>query len=225
VPWFKHEFAWYDGQPLVQMHYSDGPHWYFTDHLGTPILQTNAAGTVVWRVEYEPYGDIWQRRVPAPVEEGPTPTVDQPLRFPGQEAVMTWEGNEERYNIYRWYRAGWGRYTQADPIGVVQLGQPRMDLPHNNLFGYVSGRPTTLVDPLGLKPCNSGKCADCESGVWTLTKMTQKVFFMWGFAWETNTTYTCYGSSLSCTTVSKCEALGAGWGAGVSVSGGITGRR
>jgi YD repeat-containing protein len=26
VPWFKHEFAWYDGQPLVQMHYSDGPH-------------------------------------------------------------------------------------------------------------------------------------------------------------------------------------------------------
>lgn len=31
---------------------------------------------------------------------------------------MTWEGAEENYNVFRWYRAGWGRYTQADPIGV-----------------------------------------------------------------------------------------------------------
>jgi RHS protein len=33
-------------------------HWTFTDHLGTPQLQTNAGGAVDWRVEYEPYGSV-----------------------------------------------------------------------------------------------------------------------------------------------------------------------
>jgi hypothetical protein len=35
----------------------------------------------------------------------------QPLRLPGQEGR---EGSEY-YNIHRWYRSGWGRYTQSDP--------------------------------------------------------------------------------------------------------------
>lgn len=40
------------------------------------------------------------------------PRVEQQLRFPGQEVAMTWEGTEERYNIFRRYRSGWGRlYT------------------------------------------------------------------------------------------------------------------
>lgn len=45
------------------------------------------------------------------------------------------------YNIFRWYRAGWGRYTQADPIGVTQF---------QNLFAYVAGNPLSFIDPLGL---------------------------------------------------------------------------
>jgi len=143
VPSVKHEFVWFAGEPLAQISgsYTDGPHWYFNDHLGTPLLQTNAAATAVWRVEYEPWGDIWQRRVPAPVEEGPDPVVDQPLRFPGQEAAMTWEGTEERYNIFRWYRSGWGRYTQADPIGI------RGDI---NIFRYAAANPAAFTDRLGL---------------------------------------------------------------------------
>jgi RHS repeat-associated protein len=31
---------------------------------------------------------------------------------------MTWEGTEENYKIFRWYRSSWGRYTSADPIGL-----------------------------------------------------------------------------------------------------------
>lgn len=34
----------------------------FSDHLGTPILQTDAAATIVWHAEYEPYGAIWDAR-------------------------------------------------------------------------------------------------------------------------------------------------------------------
>jgi uncharacterized protein RhaS with RHS repeats len=54
---------------------------------------------------------------------------------------MTWEGTEENYNVFRWYRAGWGRYTQADPLGL-RAG--------TNLFSYVNGTPNSRVDPRGL---------------------------------------------------------------------------
>jgi uncharacterized protein RhaS with RHS repeats len=45
------------------------------------------------------------------------------------------------YNIFRWYRSGWGRYTQVDPMGLYG---------GLNLYGYVSDNPLTSVDPLGL---------------------------------------------------------------------------
>jgi RHS repeat-associated protein len=78
----------------------------FTDHLGTPLIQTDPTTAIVWRAEHEPYGNVYLMRKGA--------RTDQPLRFPGQEAAMTWEGTEENYNVFRWYRGGWGRYTQAD---------------------------------------------------------------------------------------------------------------
>jgi hypothetical protein len=62
-----------------------------------------------------------------------------------------------RYNIFRWYRAAWGRYTQADPTGLN-------DGP--NLYSYVRGRPTYYVDPVGLASKKCQKCDQCPSGVW-----------------------------------------------------------
>lgn len=47
---------------------------------------------------------------------------------------------EHSYNIFRWYRSGWGRYTQADPIG----------LGGSNLYSYANSNPTMYRDPLGL---------------------------------------------------------------------------
>lgn len=106
----------------------------FTDHLGTAILQMDTTAAVVWRAEYEPFGDVYAMRAGYRNE--------QPLRFPGQQVAFTNQSDdEESYNIFRWYRTGWGRYTQADPIGTT------VDF---NIFRYVASNPASLIDPLGL---------------------------------------------------------------------------
>lgn len=52
-------------------------------------------------------------------------------------------------NIFRWYRSGWGRYTQADPIGLTQS---------LNLYGYVEDNPLQFIDPDGLaRTCVTAK--------------------------------------------------------------------
>ena len=148
----SHNFVWFGGQPVGEwgpartadsVELSRRPPasvlsattllFTFTDHLGTPLLQMSTIGDVVWRAEYEPYGNTWSMRKGS--------RGDQPLRLPGQEVAMTWEGTDENYNIFRWYRAGWGRYTQADPIGL------RGGL---NLLGYADDNPEVFSDRTGL---------------------------------------------------------------------------
>jgi RHS repeat-associated protein len=128
----NYEIVWFAGRPIAQVTPAGQPLYTFTDHLGTPILQTDASATVTWRAEYEPFGNVWEMRTGN--------RTDQPLRFPGQEVAMNWEGQEENYNIHRWYKGGWGRYTQSDPIGLSG---------GNNLFAYTPGNPLRFVDPFG----------------------------------------------------------------------------
>lgn len=52
---------------------------------------------------------------------------------------MTWEGAEENYNVFRWYRAGWGRYSQADLLGA-----------RDQIYSYASDDPVIGTDPFGL---------------------------------------------------------------------------
>jgi len=48
---------------------------------------------------------------------------------------------DRSYNIYRWYRSGWGRYTQSDPLGLWT------DI---NSFRYANDSAIVNIDPLGL---------------------------------------------------------------------------
>ncbi|HJW96222.1 MAG TPA: RHS repeat-associated core domain-containing protein, partial [Thermoanaerobaculia bacterium] len=146
VPAMKHQYAWFNGRPVLDFVNGITLLYTFDDHLGTPILQTDATGSVAWRAEYEPYGDVWTMRTGA--------AGDQLLRFPGQEYVGKWEGTEERYNIFRWFRAGWGRYTQADPISF--LDNAAVPVARRSagevleLFRYARSNPLNVTDPLGL---------------------------------------------------------------------------
>lgn len=47
------------------------------------------------------------------------------------------------YYIFRWYRSGWGRYTQGDRYLPLRWREP-------NTFAYVGDAPTRFADPKGL---------------------------------------------------------------------------
>jgi RHS repeat-associated protein len=137
------DVIWFGDRPVADDDpYSPSARFTFTDHSGAPILQMDAAAQVIWRAEYEPFGNVYSMRTGE--------SQDQPLRFPGQQvAFRDGNGNEESYNIFRWYRSGWGRYTQSDPLGLVAGA---------NLYAYVDGNPLNYSDPLGLiKPVPTSK--------------------------------------------------------------------
>jgi RHS repeat-associated protein len=132
-----YDYVWFGDRPVAQL---DGTatHWTYADHLGTPLLQTEANGTVSWQAEHEPYGSVWVLR---------SGDVHQPLRFPGQSSEQFDAGanglTELNYNNARWYRPGWGRYASADPIGSVG---------GLNLFEYGLDNPLSRSDFAGLAP-------------------------------------------------------------------------
>jgi uncharacterized protein RhaS with RHS repeats len=133
------EVVWFAGQPVAEygpprtsdatgplsLHRTFGTNtpannlfYTFTDHLGTPLLQTDLSTAIVWRAEYEPYGNVYLMRKGS--------RADQPLRFPGQEEAMTWEGTEENYNVFRWYRAGGGGIRKRIEYAPKFLSLSRM---------------------------------------------------------------------------------------------------
>jgi RHS repeat-associated protein len=80
-------------------------HYLHTDHLATPVLATDKAGSVTWKGASEAFGATM-------------PTVEATqmnLRFPGQY----WDQETQtHYNFNRDYLPGLGRYVQGDPIGL-----------------------------------------------------------------------------------------------------------
>ena len=110
-----------------------------TDHLGTPVLATDAAGATAWAGGFDPNGSDYASASEAGVF----------LRFPGQWDDETWSSATAPagglyYNVYRWYGPETGGYTRPDPDFYRD---PTLQL----IYGYGLNRPTMETDPLGLK--------------------------------------------------------------------------
>ena len=137
-------YVWLNGRPLARIDNDGQIYYYHVDHLGTPQAMTDAAGTTVWKADYEPFGK-------ATVKVG---KVENNLRFPGhyydRETGL-------HYNYFRDYDPSSGRYLEADPIGL-EGGM--------NLYTYAGGDPITQVDPLGLANGPAIKAMNIN-GSWT----------------------------------------------------------
>jgi len=104
------------------------------DHLNTPRLIANQAGTAVWRWDQgEPFGNDVPNNNPSGAG-----AFDFPLRFPGQ--YFDRETNLA-YNLKRDYDPATSRYVESDPIGL------RGGI---NTYTYVQANPISFADPRGL---------------------------------------------------------------------------
>ncbi len=127
------EHIWLGDIPIA-VALPSGVRYIHVDHLNTPRLVADAAGTTVWRWDQtEPFGNN-------PADENPSSlgAFDLPLRLPGQ--YFDKETNLH-YNYFRDYDPSIGRYGESDPVGL------RGGL---NTYAYVGGSPLSGEDPLGL---------------------------------------------------------------------------
>jgi RHS repeat-associated protein len=112
-----------------------------TDHLGTPIAACDDSGTLLWSGGFEPFGTDWLAGTAGGASENGVW-----LRFPGQWVDGSWDasssGATAAYNLFRWYEAGSGRYSRADPLGYEGSFHP---------YAYAEAVPTRYLDPLGLQ--------------------------------------------------------------------------
>lgn len=104
------------------------------DHLDTPRLAKDAAGTIHWRWDSDGYGSA--AATEDPDGNGKTTVIN--LRFPGQYYDQE---SGLHYNWNRYYSPRLGRYISSDPIGIEGGG---------NSYTYVEGNPISGTDTLGL---------------------------------------------------------------------------
>ena len=136
------EYIFFNGQRIARV---DQPtktvHYYFSDHLGSTSIITDALGNVVKRDFYFPYG-----------AELSTSTGSDPnhYKFTGKERDT--ESNLDMFGA-RYYGSSLGRFAtpdwseDPDPIPYADYENPQT----LNLYGYVQNNPTTLGDLDGHK--------------------------------------------------------------------------
>lgn len=121
-------------EPLARLDGKPGSEeifYFHTNLAGLPEQLTDAQGSTVWHSDHETWGksrEEWRSR---------QQTREQNLRFQGQYLDRE---TGLHYNTFRFFDPEVGRFTQADPIGL---------LGGLNLYLY-SSNPLKWIDPLGL---------------------------------------------------------------------------
>jgi RHS repeat-associated protein len=131
------EYVFFNGQRLARVDRpSAAVHFYFSDHLGSTSVITDASGGVQAQYFYSPYGGNL-------ASIGGDPNH---YKFTAKERDS--ESNLDNFGA-RYYAATSGRFMSADPANLsVDFFVPQTW----NRYSYVLNRPLTMVDNNGLWP-------------------------------------------------------------------------
>lgn len=109
-------------------------YYYHYDFTGNTVAMTDAAGNIVNKYAYTPFGTV----------VGSEETVSNPFRYVGKYGVID-DNNGLLYMRARYYDPEVGRFITKDPIGFAG---------GVNLYAIVGNNPIRWVDPSGLKKEN-----------------------------------------------------------------------
>ncbi|MCC6528611.1 MAG: toxin, partial [Polyangiaceae bacterium] len=115
------------------------------DHLGTACVEVDEEGAVISFEEYHPFGTTSYHSFQS------SEVSAKRYRYTGKERD---EETGLAYHGARYYCPWLGRWTSADPAGLV-------DGP--NLYGYCRGDPVGGSDPSGLQPVNDSTDIEAKS--------------------------------------------------------------
>jgi RHS repeat-associated protein len=148
---WKEDEIW-RGAQLLANETASGTRHYTLDHLGTPRLVTNSAGTIIGTQSFEPFGSGGSSDGGA-------------LQFTAQERDAATLGNGSLslpdYMHARYYDLNWGRFLSVDP--VLNLGQATRSPQDWNRYAYVINNPLTYADPTGRVAELPANCANANT--------------------------------------------------------------
>ena len=137
----KSEYIFFDGERVARRDGATGTggvFYYFSDHLKTASVITDAAGTIKAESDYYPWGGELQF----------VNNDSNDYKFTGKKRDL--ETGLDYFGA-RYYSNGLGRWVSADwsatpvPVPYASFGDPQS----LNLYGYVRGLPTTRMDADG----------------------------------------------------------------------------
>ena len=111
--------------------------YYHNDLAGSPVVATNAAGQVIWRESYRPYGE---RTVNSAAASGNNVWFTSRRQDPETGLV---------YMGARYYDPVVGRFVSMDPIGFDEK-----NLHSFNRYAYANNNPYRYNDPDGKDYCS-----------------------------------------------------------------------
>jgi RHS repeat-associated protein len=119
------------------------------DHLGSPRIVTDEAGTVIARHDYLSFGDEVTDTLGSVA--GRTPTQGYGTEDEIRKQYTGYEHDEEsglEYAQARYYNSKHGRFTSVDPLTAsASIKNPQTF----NRYSYVLNSPYKFTDPLGLR--------------------------------------------------------------------------
>jgi RHS repeat-associated protein len=140
-----------EGMTILSGYSTTGSFYYTRDHLGSVRELLSSTGTVVSRLNYDPYGRT---------------TLVSGTNLSDFQYAGYYEHATSGLNLtmFRAYDPNTARWLSRDPIG---------EKGGINLYGYVGNDPTNFIDPLGLFSCQEicAEMAKVESGKGPLRKL------------------------------------------------------